>query len=144
MRARARRRPGPHVMVGVVKKPRHEARIDGSRAGGHDEPLERREAHGGVDRHAMEHGGKRCSGAQVARHDAQLVERAPNQFGGSAAGVRMTQAVEPIAADAVSLRATRRNGVRGGFGGHRGVECSIEAGERRNIGQKGAHRIDAA
>ncbi len=57
----------------MARKVQNRARVDGARARGHDQALERGEAHRGVHRTSAPHGGERRAGAEVAGHHLQLV-----------------------------------------------------------------------
>ncbi len=54
-----RRRDLADGQVLVLRQPQHQPRVDGARAGRHDQPFERREAHRGVDAAAADDGGER-------------------------------------------------------------------------------------
>ena len=84
----------------VAQQPEHEARVDAARAGGHDEPLERREAHRRVDAAPVAHRGQRRAGAEVAASRPAAPRRAPR-------GVGVREAVEAVAPQRRSARATR-------------------------------------
>ena len=56
----------------VLRQPQQQAGIDAAGPRGHDEPVERGEAHRRVDRAAAGHRGQRRAGAEVAGHDPQV------------------------------------------------------------------------
>ena len=113
--------------------------IDAPGAGRHHQPLERREAHRRVDRAAVEDGGQRRAGAEVAGHEAQAVGRAAEQLGRAPRRVRVRQAVEPVAAQVPALaplrRAARRSRRRPAAS--RGTPCR----SRRRPGRPAARRV---
>ena len=114
----------------LVDEPEHEARVDAARAGRHDDPLERREAHRRVERAAVAHRGERRAGAEVAGDDPRARVQA-EQLGGPTGGVRVGEPVEAVAAQREPLapcggqrvRRRRRRQVR--------VERRVEARHRR-------------
>ena len=60
----------------VLEQPQHETGVDAARARRHDQALERREAHGRVDRAPAVDRAERGAGAEMAAHDPQLARRA--------------------------------------------------------------------
>ena len=112
---RGRQLGGRHAHV--LLEPEHEARIDRSRAGRHDEPVERREAHRRVDRPAAADGRQRGARAEVTADDAQPIDRAADHGRGAPRGVGVREAVEAVLAQGPALAPFGRDGV--GRGGRR-------------------------
>ena len=91
----------------VLLEPEHETRVDAARPGGHDQALEGREAHGGVDRPPALHRGERGAGPEVAGHDPQLLERPADQLGAAPRGVRVGEPVEAVTPEPQRSRQSR-------------------------------------
>ena len=68
----------------VAQGPQQGAGVDVAAAGGHHQTLERREAHGGVDRTTAGDGGDRRPAAEVADDQAELGDRPAEQLVGAA------------------------------------------------------------
>jgi len=87
---------------------------------------------------AVDHGGQRSAGAQVAGHDTQPVGRTPQQFRGSTRGVGVRQPMEPIALNVPFLAPLRGEGIHRCGGGHGRMKRGVEACDGRRLGQRGA------
>ena len=82
----------------VLEEPQYEARVDGAGACGHDETFERCEAHCCVHRTATSHSTQRGAGTEMAGNDAQVVERLPDEFSGTASRPSVGEPVKAVAA----------------------------------------------
>jgi hypothetical protein len=100
----------------VVERVQQGAGVEVAAAGGHDQPLQRREPHCGVDRASCAHRGGRGSGTQVADHESQAIGRMLQQLGRLTGGPGAAESVEPVAADPPAGHPACRHGVgaRGG------------------------------
>ena len=102
-RCRARGRPRPRRGQGRRGAcPQDGPGVDGPGPGGHDQALQRGEAHGGVDRAAAGHRGQRGPGAEMGGDQPEPLAGAAEQLGRPAAGPGVAEAVEAVAADAAS------------------------------------------
>ena len=115
--------------LSVLEQPQEQAGIDAAGAGRHHQPLQRGEAHRGVDRAPARHRGQRGAGPEVAAHDAEVVPA--RELGGAARRVGVREAVEAVPAQRPALAPLRRQRVGGGRGRERGVEAGVEAGGGR-------------
>ncbi len=140
-RARAPRRARRPAAV-ALEQPQQQPRIDAARAGRHHEPLERREAHRGVDRAAVGDRAQRCAGAEVAADEPQPGRRATEQLGDAPGDPGMREAVEAVAPQPPALAPGRRERVGRGRRGQRSVEGGVEARDGRQLGQLRAHRVE--
>ena len=118
----------------------HDARIERAAAGGHHQPVERREAHGRVDAAAARHGRSRAAVAEVADHQPQLLHGAAEQLGGAAGAVGVAQAVEAVAADPPLARPARGHRVGARSRREAGMEGGVEDRDVRNLRKRRLRR----
>ena len=142
-------RGGRSVLEGV-RKPRgaiparsgamHEPRIDGARPSGHDEPFERREAHGRIDRRPPSTASDAPAPRwQVTRRSRRAVFK---QLGGRDAPRTCEEAVESVPPQAPALAPLARQGVRRRRLWQVGMECGIEARYGRHVRQRTPDRLE--
>ena len=119
----------------LLGKPEDQAGVDRARARGHDEPLERREAHRRVHRVALDDGGQGGACAQVARDHADARAGVSHELDRASPGVAVTQPVEAKATHVPPCSPFEWHGVRGRRFGQARVEGGIEAPHRRHVAQ---------
>lgn len=120
-----------------------EVGVDVAAAGAHDEAFERGEAHGGVHRAAIEHGGGAAAVAEVGCEDAVVVRGQAEDFDGAGGDPGVAGAVEAVAADAVIAMKLGRQGVVVDFRRDRLVEGGIEDRDLRDAGENRGGGLDA-
>ena len=103
-RRRELRRRHPRVLL----EPEQEPGVERARAGRHHEPVERREAHRRVDRHAARDRGERGAGAEMAGDDPQRPRPAGRQLARRGAARRRGTARGSRSGAGPSARATPR------------------------------------
>ena len=87
-------------------------------------------------------GGQRRTRPQVAGHDPQVLDGSADHRRRPGRGVGVRQPVEPVLPKRPALAPFARDGIGRRGDRHRGVERRVEAGDRRDIGQDGAHGGD--
>jgi len=117
--------------------------IDVAAAGAHDESLEGRESHRGVNALAVLDGCNGGSVADVTGDDAFLLGLDAKEFADTLADVAVTRAVEPVATYAVLLVELVGQGIHIGVVGHGLVEGGVEDSHLRDVGQEGFHGVHA-
>lgn len=121
-----------------------DGRVDVSAARAHDESLERRESHGGVDALSVADGGHAGSVAEVAGDNGRVLDVLAEDPGGLVEHELVAGAVEAVAAHAMVLVERVGHAVGEGLGGHGGVEGRVEDGDLGHVLAKylGGH-VDA-
>ncbi len=118
------------AQAALAQEVEERARIDRARARRHRHALERGEAHGRVDRAAVQHGGHRAAAAEVAddepRGDRHLLRDAPLH----------REPVEAVAADAPSSRHSRGTAYVDASWRNRRVERRVEDGDVRHVRER--------
>ena len=118
-------------------------RVDVAAARAHDQALQRREAHGGVDGDAVLDGGHRGAVAQVAGDDLQLFQLLAHGLGPLLGHVEVRGAVEAVAADLVLAVVFVGQGVDVGLFGHGLVKGGVEDPGHGDAGQDLLAGLDA-
>ena len=118
-------------VVDSIGQPQHRSGVERAGAGGHDEAVERGEAHRGGDAAAVEGGAERVAATEVGDDDPPCLG---GELGhpGDRPGVR--EAVEAVDADVAPQLGRQRVGAR--TGRDRGVEGRVEAGDLREVGPR--------
>ena len=120
-----------------------DGRVDVAAAGAHDQPFQRREAHGGVDGDAVLDGGHRGAVAQVAGDDLQVFQFLAHGLGALLGHVKVRGAVEAVAADLVLAVVFVGERIDVGLFGHGLVEGGVEGPGHGDAGQDLLAGLDA-
>ena len=124
----------------MLFQPQDQAGIDAPRPGGHDQPVERRESHGGVDGAAVAHRRERRPGPEVAGDQPHAIEGAPQELSRAPRGIGVGESVEAVLAQVPALAPLGWDRVGSGPRRHARVECRIEAGDRGHLRENGGDR----
>ena len=128
----------------MLLQPQDQTGINAPGARRHDEALEWRESHRGVDRPTAIHRTERSARAKVAGDASEGVDWPADQLGGAACGPRVGEPVKPEATQ-VPTRAPFLWQCVGRCGtGHAGMKSGVEARHRGYSGEDPAHSLDGA
>ncbi len=106
-------------------------RVDGTRAGTHDEAFERGEAHGGINALAVQNGGAAGTVTEVSGNEAAVFRLLAEDFGGFAGHETVACAVCAVAADLVFFVELVGDAVEVSLTRHGLVEGGVEHGDLR-------------
>ena len=128
----------------MLLEPEQQPGVDAPGSGGHHQTLERREAHGRVDRPAGLHRSERRSRTEVAGDDAQFRHVAFEQLAHAPYDVCVRESVGAVAPQCPSLVPLGGQGVGRGSIRQAGVERRVEArhGWHVELVHRGSYRLD--
>ena len=133
----------PVHVVAVAQQVQQHPGVDVTGPGTHDQPLERGQAHGGVQGCATAYGRGGGAVAEVQHDQGQLFLRTPEEPGGLPRDVRVADPVRAVPADAQPLAHVPVHGVRRGRGGQPREERGVEDRNLPQVGERRAGRADA-
>ena len=116
--------------------------VDVAGPGAHDESLERRHAHRGVDATAAVDGGDARPVAEVGHDQIELGERSAEDLRGACGDMSHRRAVEAVAADLELLVPVVRHGVAVSVRRQGAMERGVEHGHVIDVGPVLARRLD--
>ena len=126
----------------VMLNPQNDPGVDAARACCHDQTLQGREPHRGVDRATEGHRSQRPTGTEVGCDQAQLFSRPAQELPRPPAGPGVAEPMKAVAPDAPTLTPRPRYCIRRCLGRHGGMEGRVETGNLGQVGSQGSQGVD--